>query len=158
MEKSEVRKTFFKAVKEIPDIDPLLRDTLRRCDKYHTRTSAIDNIERFIDNMHREIQTAQAARMFSKKGRPHSAKLLRETIFDMVKVFCHMMELRAKNNYETEAAKNLKAKKAQEQKDIENTLNGNPTGVFKEAGVRINEPSGNTGQGDQTCPVIRNKA
>lgn len=139
MEKEQVRKYFFKAVKELPNLDPALRDALQRCENPHFKTSQSANVDRFVENLSHHIKHAQKVRMFKKGERPHSVKILKETIYDMVGVFCFQLERNAKLLHESDLAKTAREKKIQEEKDMEKTLSGTPSGVFEEMGLKFDE-------------------
>lgn len=97
-------------------------------------------INLLLDNLARELYNVQLIQV--KRGqKPHTLSDLAWSVKEMTKVFVHGIELEATKMYKTEAARLLEQKKAQEEADMQSTLEGKPQGAFEEMGLVIEDKS-----------------
>lgn len=85
----------------------------------------------FIDNMAKQFSLIQKMRL--KKGKPLLDDFkLKKLVYDLTDVFLISIQKETEKRIESDVQKKLKEQKLQAQKDLEETVNGNISGDFKE--------------------------
>ena len=124
----KVKTWFDEAVKNNLEAPYELRMTLL---KPHPR------IDEFVNKM--RIQLNQAQGINFKRGKIIKESTMKDLLQDMVKLFMKGMEGEATRRHESDLARRARENKADEIKEFESVLEGNPTGEFAEAGVVSDE-------------------
>ena len=136
MHKRQIRDFFYMTVENIQGIDPALRDALLATKR--SRNAQAKGVDTFVENMTREIQKAHAVKI-KKAGRPFKQTHVNELLVEMIALFCWQLETEANRRHESDLAKTVRDREQQEIKDMDNTLDGKPSGIFEEMGVIVNE-------------------
>lgn len=132
---SKVTDYFFEAVKMSVTCDPALRDMILKTQNVETRNP---RIVQFLNNLTKEVEGAQDAHQ-KKFGKYLKETTIKGFIYDFTEIFLKGMESEAKLRYESDLEKSARDAAAQEIQDFENTLSGNASGIFEEAGIITNE-------------------
>ncbi len=97
-----------------------------------------DRFRNMIHGLTNELQKA-ARIVFNRRGRPVKLSNIEMTIDDFTDVLINSVQKEGIIRTESDLDRIQREKKVQDQKDIENTIEGNSTGVFKELGVEFEE-------------------
>jgi hypothetical protein len=115
----DVRRYYIDAVDKL-DIPSDLRQALR----------ANERVPQFVIKMAHEFKEAQEIRL--RRGKPFfTQEQLKDVVYDYTKVFCKMLQTNYERMVENEHTRLAREAKASYKKDLENTINGKPTGEFE---------------------------
>lgn len=128
--KTQLTKAFHNAVLRSPYATSELKSKLTR-GKY-------ERTETFLTNLRVELEKAVLVFIRKHKRKPNP-QTVQSLIQDMTDIFCKNIERHADQMKMSDLAKSLIEKKAQEQAELESTVNGKAAGVFEEMGVISNE-------------------
>jgi hypothetical protein len=97
-----------------------------------------DKFRNMIDGLTNELQ--KAARIVeTRRGKPLKVSSLELTIDDFTDVLINSVKNEGIIRTESDLDRRIREKKVQDQKDIENTIEGNSTGVYEELGVEVED-------------------
>lgn len=120
-----VHKVASEALQEA-DIDEALRMSIRRGDRFRNLIASLVG------------ELNKAAKVVYKRRKVHlKQETLDDTVKDFVQCLIRSVIFEGDRSVESQAAKTLREEKKQEIQDMENTLDGKPSGVFEELGVEI---------------------
>ena len=89
-----------------------------------------------IDGLTNVLQKA-ALIVFKRRGKPVKLSNIEMTIDDFTDVLIKSVQKEGIIRTESDSDRRKREKKVQEQQDIENTIEGNSTGVYEELGVEF---------------------
>lgn len=95
-----------------------------------------DKFRNMIDGLTNELQKA-ALIVEKRRGKPLKLSSIEMTIDDFTNVLINSVQKEGIIRTESDLDRRIREKKVQDQQDIENTIEGNSTGVYEELGVEI---------------------
>lgn len=131
--KAQITKWFIEAVEKHPKASSDLKRTLK-----HAIKNKSPRIMEFINKLYTQILDAKCVQI-RKRQKPYSDHEFKWAITEFTNLFVMGMEGEAQRRIESDLARIARDKKAQETAEMDQTLAGNPQGIFEEMGLVADE-------------------